>query len=121
MPRVLPLRLCSLLHGEMHSHHFGLGMVLDPAVCERCPDRAAKPLAAPREEAQCHEVGPGGVARMREWRLGRIMVVVAWFDLWVGAYYNQRKRRLYVFLVPCIGVAIDFGHEELDRPDLETG
>jgi len=51
MPRVLPVRMCDLLHGEMHSHHFGLGMVLDPAVCEGCPDRAPGSPAAPREEA----------------------------------------------------------------------
>lgn len=50
--RVLPVRMCDLLHGEMRSHHFGLGMVLDPAVCENCPDRAARVPAAPTPEAE---------------------------------------------------------------------
>ncbi len=46
---------------------------------------------------------------MREFRWGRFLIVAAWFDLWVGAYYNRTKRRLYLFLIPCVGVAIDFG------------
>ena len=30
----------------------------------------------------------------------------AWFDLWVGAYYDQRKRILYVCPLPCCVVKI---------------
>lgn len=25
----------------------------------------------------------------------------AWFDLWIGAYYDQHKRVLYVCPLPC--------------------
>ncbi len=31
---------------------------------------------------------------------------VAWFDLWVGAYYDQHKRVLYVCPLPCCVVKI---------------
>lgn len=48
MPRVLPTRLCSKLHGEMHSRWLGVGLVLEPAVCEGCPDRVPRPSVAPR-------------------------------------------------------------------------
>ncbi len=34
---------------------------------------------------------------------------VAWYDVWVGAYYDAARRRLYVLPMPCIGVVIDFG------------
>lgn len=32
----------------------------------------------------------------------------AWYDLWVGAFWDTRKRSLYIFPVPCFGVRIDF-------------
>lgn len=29
----------------------------------------------------------------------RIKPIFAWYDLWVGAFYDRAKRRLYIF--PC--------------------
>ena len=29
-------------------------------------------------------------------------------DLWVGLYWDDRKRRLYVLPLPMLGVVIDF-------------
>jgi len=34
-----------------------------------------------------------------------------WFDLWVGAYYNQAKRKLYVCPLPCVVFSIQFQDE----------
>jgi len=39
---------------------------------------------------------------------GRIGWVVAWYDLWVGLYWNGAKRRLYILPLPCVGLYIDF-------------
>lgn len=36
-----------------------------------------------------------------------IRPIFAWYDLWVGAYYDRRNRRLYVLPVPCLGVVVD--------------
>lgn len=35
--------------------------------------------------------------------------VVAWYDLWVGLYWDRKQRRLYVLPLPCLGVVFDFG------------
>lgn len=32
----------------------------------------------------------------------------AWYDAWVGLFYDRGKSRLYVFPVPCFGFRIDF-------------
>ena len=32
--------------------------------------------------------------------------VFAWYDLWVGAFIDTGKRRVYVFILPCIGLMI---------------
>jgi hypothetical protein len=39
----------------------------------------------------------------------KIRPVLAWYDLWVGAYWDARKRRLYLLPVPCLGLVLDFG------------
>ena len=49
-------------------------------------------------------VPTNAITRTRERR--RVRLVVAWYDLWVGAYWNRSTRTLYLFPVPCVGVAI---------------
>ena len=36
----------------------------------------------------------------------RIRFICAWYDLWVGAFYDREKRHLYILPVPCLGVRI---------------
>lgn len=38
----------------------------------------------------------------------RVSPVLAWYDLWVGMYWDASKRRLYVLPIPCVGVCIHF-------------
>ncbi len=38
-----------------------------------------------------------------------IKPIFAWFDFWVGAYWDKRKKRLYLFPVPMFGVILQFG------------
>lgn len=37
-----------------------------------------------------------------------IRPIVAWYDMWVGAFWDKPKRRLYLFPIPCIGLMIQF-------------
>lgn len=39
----------------------------------------------------------------------KIRPLFAWYDLWVGLYWDRKTRRLYVLPLPCIGVVFDFG------------
>jgi hypothetical protein len=39
--------------------------------------------------------------------LRRIKPLFAWYDLWVGAYWDRKRRVLYLFPLPMIGVSID--------------
>jgi hypothetical protein len=32
----------------------------------------------------------------------------AWYDLWVGIFWDSRKRKLYILPLPCVGVVIEF-------------
>lgn len=38
----------------------------------------------------------------------------AWFDFWIGAYYDRTKRRLYISPFPCLGLLIQFAAEVKD-------
>lgn len=49
------------------------------------------------------------MSQLAEAVMKRIGFVAAWYDLWIGMYWNAQKRRLYVLPVPCLGFYIDFG------------
>lgn len=38
----------------------------------------------------------------------RVRPVFAWYDLWVGVYWDCKGLRLYVLPLPCLGVVFDF-------------
>ncbi len=37
----------------------------------------------------------------------------AWYDIWVGVFIDQAKRRVYVFPVPCFGFVIQLGPKKV--------
>ena len=41
-----------------------------------------------------------------------IRPIFAWYDMWIGAYWDRTNRRLYIFPVPMLGVVIQFATEE---------
>lgn len=38
-----------------------------------------------------------------------IRPIFAWYDFWVGIYWDSASRRLYLLPIPCCGVVLDFG------------
>ena len=38
----------------------------------------------------------------------RVKFMFAWYDLWVGVYWNRSFRYLYIFPIPMFGVRVDF-------------
>lgn len=38
----------------------------------------------------------------------KISPMFAWYDLWVGAYWDRKDRTLYVLLLPTLGFKIEF-------------
>lgn len=34
--------------------------------------------------------------------------IFAWYDLWIGAYYDRKNRIVYILPFPCCGIAIYF-------------
>ena len=37
-----------------------------------------------------------------------IKPIFAWYDFWIGLYWNREKRRLYILPLPCIGIVVQF-------------
>ena len=38
----------------------------------------------------------------------KVRPIFAWYDPWVGAFWDRTKRRLYILPLPCIGIVIHF-------------
>ena len=34
--------------------------------------------------------------------------IFAWYDIWVGAFIDRAKRRLYVFPIPMVGLVFEW-------------
>jgi hypothetical protein len=45
--------------------------------------------------------------RRREGRMS-VRPLFAWYDLWIGVFWDRKAKRLYVLPLPCIGVVLDF-------------
>ena len=39
-------------------------------------------------------------------------IIFAWYDFWIGIYYDRKKRQIYIFPIPCIGVMLQIGASE---------
>ena len=37
-----------------------------------------------------------------------VRFMFAWFDCWVGAFWDRARRRLYLFPLPMLGVVVQF-------------
>ncbi len=38
----------------------------------------------------------------------RVSFLFAWYDLWVGAFWDRKSRKLYILPVPCVGIVVQF-------------
>lgn len=47
----------------------------------------------------------------------KIKLIFAWYDLWIGAFWDQKKRCLYIFPIPMFGVILKFGTDSNSVPE----
>lgn len=38
----------------------------------------------------------------------KVRPLFAWYDLWIGVFWDRQKRKLYVLPLPCIGFVVEF-------------
>lgn len=41
----------------------------------------------------------------------KIRPLLAWYDIWVGAYWDGENRKLYLLPIPCVGIVVQFGKQ----------
>lgn len=81
--------------------------------CPRCsPSEPVAPPPAPGEVGGERARPAKGLhlrhllSRTRHLRR-RIRFLFAWYDIWIGAYWDRRNRRLYILPIPMFGIVID--------------
>lgn len=48
----------------------------------------------------------------------KIRPLFAWYDFWVGAYWNQEQRKLFILPLPMLGIVIEFGSKSKNLIDM---
>lgn len=38
----------------------------------------------------------------------QVCLILAWYDFWIGSYYDRKLHRVYMFPVPMLGICVDF-------------
>lgn len=42
----------------------------------------------------------------------KIRPLFAWYDFWIGLFWDGERRRLYILPLPMVGLVISFGENE---------
>jgi len=37
----------------------------------------------------------------------KVKLIFAWYDFWIGIFYDRSKKWIYVFLIPMIGFVVN--------------
>ena len=45
----------------------------------------------------------------------KIKPLFAWYDCWVGLFWDRKKRILYWLPVPCLGLSFHLGRERIQH------
>lgn len=72
-------------------------------ICE-CPGGSTHSRMIDGRERECCDLC--GWPVYSRWR---VRFLLAWYDIWVGAFWDRRNRKLYIQPLPCIGVVLNFG------------
>ncbi len=42
----------------------------------------------------------------------QVCFIVAWYDFWIGCFYDRKLHRVYVFPIPMVGICVDYDAPE---------
>jgi hypothetical protein len=45
----------------------------------------------------------------------KVSFLFAWYDLWVGLFWDSKKKWLYILPIPCIGIILKFNNQTNKR------
>lgn len=47
----------------------------------------------------------------------KVKIIFAWYDFWIGLFWDSKKKWLYLFLIPTIGIIFQFNKKSIINPN----
>jgi len=60
------------------------------------------------EKPRLSLVRPPPLGKLNTIKAIRIKFLFAWYDMWIGAYWDRADRRLYILPLPMVGIVVQF-------------
>lgn len=50
----------------------------------------------------------------------KIQLIVKWYDMWIGMFWDSKNKWLYILPIPCMGIILKFSKKSIQKSKKNT-